>query len=331
MTSVSESERRTSYAVALYEALRDQLRLDPQLTVLGNWIFGLNYDHLMDALRNEFRGRIVEPPVAEAAIAALGVGAAMAGAPTFVDLTIGSFALLAMSPIVNEASVIHYLSNGQVAVPVVFHLMHGVVGSGVQHSCSPQAQLWNSPGLQIVMPSTPYDAKGLMTTALRSPNPTVFIDHPKLFTIEGVVPEASYAIPFGTADIKRSGRDVTVVATSNMVQVALGAAESLSKEGIDIEIVDLRTLVPLDEQTLLDSVGRTGRLAVLDESVRRCGVASEIIAVIAESAHKLLRTRPVRITRADVPSPFSSVLGGALMPDQASVVSALREYVRSDG
>jgi pyruvate dehydrogenase E1 component beta subunit len=304
------------------------MRRDPHLTVLGNWVFGLHFDNLMDSLRREFPGRIVEPPVAEAGIAALGVGSALAGVPTFVDLTVGSFALLAFSPIINESSIIHYLSNGRVSVPVVFHLMHGVWGGGVQHSASPQAALWNSPGLEIVMPSTPYDAKGLMASALKSKNPTIFIDHPKLMTIEGVVPESPYEIPFGKADIKRAGKDITLVATSHMVQVALLATDTLAREGIDVEVVDLRTLVPLDEDTILASVHRTGRLVVLDEAVRRCGIASEIITVVAESAHHSLKAAPLRITRADVPSPYSPALASVLMPEESAVVKAIQQFMR---
>jgi pyruvate/2-oxoglutarate/acetoin dehydrogenase E1 component len=324
--------RRLSFAGALYEAIRDSLREDRRMTVLGNWVFGLQFNNYMDALREEFTTRIVEPPVAEAAMAAVGVGAAMAGAPTFVDLATGSFSFLAWSPIVNEASIVHYLSNGQLTAPVVFHLMHGIRGGGgPQHSFSPQAMLWNVPGLELVMPSTPYEAKGLMRRAIKSRNPTAFVDHTKLMAMEGEVPEEDYEIPFGVAEIKRPGRDVTLVATSHQVHLALSAAEQLASEGIEVEVVDPRTLVPFDEATILDSVRGTGRLAVLDECSLRCGVASEIVATVSEKAFGQLKTAPIRLARPDVPVPFSSVLEAEFLPDLNRVVSAIRAQVGSGG
>jgi len=328
LAAPTNSTRRVTYVTAMYEAIRDTMRENANVTAIGNWIFGLHANHLMDALRDEFPGRVMEPPVAEAALVALAVGAGMAGAPTFVDLATGSFSFPAYSSIYNEAAVVHHLSNGQLSAPVTLHLMHGMrTGGGEQHSFSPQALLWNCPGLEIVIPSTPHDAKGLMRTALKSPNPTIFVDHTSLSAVEGEVPEEDYAIPFGVAEIKRPGRDLTLVATSRQVAIALAAADTLSREGVEVEVVDPRTLEPFDEATILGSVQRTGHLAVLDECTLRCGVASEIAATVAEKGFHHLRKPPLRLTRAQSPVPYSRTLEQVLLPDEQRIVEALRSLV----
>jgi pyruvate dehydrogenase E1 component beta subunit len=281
----------------------------------------------MDELRETFDDRIFEPPCAEAAAAAIGIGAAMAGAPTFIDLSAANFSLLAFGQLINEASVVHYLSNGQLTAPVTFRIQHGMRGGGAQHSLSPQSMLWNIPGLEIVIPSTPYDMKGLTRRAIKSPNPTIIIDHMKLYGIEAEVPDQDYEIPFGVADIKRAGRDVTLVATSYMVQVAIAAAARLSAEGIEVEVLDPRTLVPFDEATLLQSIARTGRLIVLDEGVLQCGVASEIIAIAVEKGFSALKAPPVRLTRATVPIPYAPSLEAELMPGLAAICASIRQVV----
>ena len=321
---------RITFTTAMFEAIRDSMRENPRFTLIGNTVFGLHGMHLMDALHTEFRGRIMDSPVAEAALVATAVGAGMTGAPTFVDLATGTFSFPAWSSIYNEAAVVHHLSNGQLCAPITLHLMHGLRGGGgEQHSYSPQSLLWNCPGLEIVIPSTPYDAKGLMRTALKSRNPTMFIDNTRLSAMQGEVPEEDYAIPFGVADIKRAGRDVTLVATSRLVHVALSAAEKLAQEGIDVEVVDPRTLEPFDEKTILDSVARTGRFAVLDECNLRCGVAAEIAVTVAEKAFRHLKAAPLRLTRAQSPVACSAPLEDALLPDMPRVVEALRRLVRS--
>jgi len=234
----------------------------------------------------------------------------------------------AWSQLVNEAAVAHYMSDGRITVPVVYHMLHGVRGGGApQHSQSPQAMLWNAPGLEIVAPSTPADVKGLLLTAIRSNNPTVVVNHAKLMGIEGEVPAGDAAIPFGRADIKRPGRDVTVVATSFMVQETLKAAEALARDGIEIEVVDPRTQVPFDQATILDSVGRTGRLIVVDECPLRGGVASEIAATVAEHGFRSLKAPILRVARADTPVPFSAPLEAAVTPDPAKIADAVRRVM----
>jgi acetoin:2,6-dichlorophenolindophenol oxidoreductase subunit beta len=321
--------RRISYAAALVEALHASMSEDPRITIIGSYVLGLGpLRHLMDRIRADFPDRLLDPPTAEAAVAALGAGAAMAGGRPFVDLGTASFILMGWEPVVNEASLAHYMSGGGVRVPVTYHMLHGLRGGGgAQHSASPQAMLWNTPGLEIVLPASPADVKGLLRTALRSDNPTVVLDHAKLLGVEGPVPEEDYAIPLGRADIKRAGRDVTVVATSYRVQVALAAADGLAAEEIEVEVVDPRTLVPLDHATILDSVRRTGRLVAVDETNLSCGVASEIAAIVAEEGFDFLRAPILRVARPDVPTPYSPPLEEEITPDAGRIAAAVRKVM----
>jgi pyruvate/2-oxoglutarate/acetoin dehydrogenase E1 component len=318
-----------SYAAALVDALYDSLAADPRVSLIGSYVLGLGPQRqLMDRLRKDFRDRIVDPPTAEAGAAATGVGAAMAGARPFVDLGTGSFPYLAWSQIVNEAAVAHYMSGGRITVPLTFHLLHGVRGGGAaQHSHSPQAMMCNAPGLEIVVPATATDVYGLVRTAFASVNPTVIVSHAKLLGIEGEVAADKQPIPFGRADVKRSGRDVTIVASWLMVHVSLAAAAELAHDGIEAEVVDLRTVAPLDERTILDSVAHTRRLVVVDECPLRCGIASEVAATVAEHGFELLKAPIQRVTRAQVPVPYSPPLEAAVTPDAAKVVAAVRQVV----
>jgi pyruvate/2-oxoglutarate/acetoin dehydrogenase E1 component len=321
---------QTSYAAAMVEALRLSLASDPHFTLVGSYVLGLGPKRvLMDPIRAEFPDRLYDPPISEAALVSLGAGAAMAGARPFVDVGTGSFSYVGWSPLVNEAAVARYMSGGRLRVPVVYHMLHGLRGGGgAQHSHSPQAMLWNAAGLEIVLPSSPRDVKGLLRTAIKSDNPTVFINHARLMDIEGDVPEEDYTIPFGRADIKRPGRDATIVATSFVVHAALAAADALAGEGIEAEVLDPRTLVPFDHATLLDSVARTGRLVIVDETNLSCGVGAEIAAIVAEEGFEFLRAPVVRVTRPDVPTPFSKPLEDAITPTAEKVAAAVRRLVR---
>jgi len=321
--------RKISYAAAIVEALRTSLAEDPRVSLVGSYVLGLGPKRvLMDPIRAEFPDRIYDPPTSEAAIVSLGAGAAMAGARPFVDIGTASFSYVGWSPLVNEAAVAHHMSNGAVRVPVVYHMLHGLRGGGAaQHSHSPQAMLWNAAGLEIVLPSSPYDVKGLIRSAIKSDNPTVFVNHARLMDIEGDVPEEDYAIPLGRGDIKRNGRDVTLIATSYIVQTALAAAETLAGEGIEIEVVDPRTLVPLDRDLLLQSVGRTGRLVVADETNLSCGIASELSAIVAEHGFRSLRAPIMRVARPNVPTPFSQPLEQAITPTSDKICDAVRKIM----
>jgi len=309
--------------------LRTSLAEDPRVSLVGSYVLGLGPKRvLMDPIRAEFPDRIYDPPTSEAAIVSLGAGAAMAGARPFVDIGTASFSYVGWSPLVNEAAVAHHMSNGAVRVPVVYHMLHGLRGGGAaQHSHSPQAMLWNAAGLEIVLPSSPYDVKGLIRSAIKSNNPTVFVNHARLMDIEGDVPEEDYAIPFGRGDIKRKGRDVTLIATSYIVQTALAAAETLAGEGIEIEVVDPRTLVPLDRDLLLQSVGHTGRLVVADETNLSCGIASELSAIVAEHGFRSLRAPIMRVARPNVPTPFSQPLEQAITPTSDKICDAVRKIM----
>jgi acetoin:2,6-dichlorophenolindophenol oxidoreductase subunit beta len=318
-----------NYAAALVDALYDGLAADERVSLIGSYVLGLGPQrHLMDRIRNDFGSRIVDPPTAEAGAAATGVGAAMAGMRPFVDLGTGSFSYLAWSQIINEAAVSYYMSGGRISVPVTFHLLHGVRGGGApQHSHSPQSMMCNAPGLEIAVPATAADVYGLVRTALESANPTVIVSHAKLLGIEGAVPAEKKPIAFGRADIKRQGRDVTIVANSLMVHYSLAAAAELAAEGVEAEVVDLRTIAPLDEKTILDSVARTGRLVVADECPLRCGIASEVAGTVAEHGFDLLKAPIQRVTRAHVPVPYSAVLEAAVTPDAAKIAAAVRRVL----
>lgn len=318
-----------SYAAALVDALYDSLVDDDRVSLIGSYVLGLGPQrHLMDRLRTDFRDRIDDPPTSEAGAAAVGVGAAMAGMRPFVDLGTAAFSFLAWSQVINEAPISYYMSGGRLPVPVTFHLLHGVRGGGAaQHSQSPQSMMANAPGLEIVAPSCAADVYGLVRTAFKSNNPTVIASHAKLLGIETEVPADKKPIPFGRADIKRRGRDVTVVANSLMVHYSLLAAQNLAKDGIDAEVVDLRTLAPLDEDTILESVGRTGRLVVVDECPLRCGFASEVSATVAERGFDLLKAPIRRVTRAHVPVPYSAPLEAELTPDPAKIAAAVKQVL----
>ena len=320
--------REMTYAEALAEAVYDSLADDPAVTLVWGSMMGLAGAKLMAPVRNDFADRILDPPISEAALAGIGVGAALAGARPIIPFGTASFMFRAWDQILHEAGVARYMSNGAATAPMVFHALHGIRGGGApQHSQSPQAMAWNAPGIEIVLASTPADIKGLFRSAVKSDNPTVVLDHARLMGIKGPVPDGDYDIPFGVADIKRKGGDVTVVATSWQVHTALAAAEVLARDGIEAEIVDLRTLVPLDTEAILASLLGTGRLVVVDECAPRCSVASEIAATVAEEGFDLLKAPIRRVMRADAPVPFSPTLEDRMSPRPADVVDAVRSVM----
>jgi pyruvate dehydrogenase E1 component beta subunit len=321
--------REVTYAEAMVEALGETMRADDRVSLVGSYFLGLSPRRfLLEKLREEFPARVWDPPTAELGTCGVGIGAAMAGLRPIVDVGTGAFIFQAWAQVANEAAPARYMSGGQFSVPVVFHLLHGLRGRGAaQHSHSPQAQLWNNPGLEIMLPASPADVKGLLRSAVASDNPTVFVDHVKLFEMKGPVPEGDYRIPFGVADVKRPGKDVTVVATSFLVSRSLAAAQALARDGIDVEVVDPRTLVPLDEAAILASVRKTGRLVVVDECHRRCGVAAEIAALVAEQAFGDLKAPIRRVATADVPIPFSPALEAAIEPTQDKIEAAVRSVL----
>jgi len=324
---------RMTHAKALTEALEAAMLADPAVSIIGSYVLGLGPSRVhMERIREAFPGRVIDPPSAEAALVMLATGAALAGGRPFVSIGTAAFSLVGWSALVNEAANVHYQSGGRSRVPAVFHMLHGVrAGAAPQHATSPQAQMWNNPGLEIVLPSTPADAKGLMTTALASPNPTVVIDHARFLEMEGEVPEGPHAVPFGKGVTRREGRDVTIVATSWMVHVALEAAGILAGEGIEAEVFDPRTLVPFDNEGLFASVERTGRLVVVDECVLDASVASEISARVAEHRFDALRAPILRVARPNVPAGYSAPLEKEILPSAARVVEAARRVMARSG
>ena len=322
--STTAATKTTTFAAAFVEALHDGLSADPRASVIGGHVLGLGPERqMMERIREDFPGRVIDPPTAEAAIAALGTGAAMAGARPFVDLGTASFAYLAWSQLANEAAVAHYMTGGRLNVPVTFHFLHGVRGAGAaQHSHSPHAMLTNVSGLEIVAPSMPADAYGLVRAAMASPNPTLVVNHARLLGIEAPLPDDRAPAPLGRGDIKRRGRDVTVLAISLMVHYALDAAERLARDGIDVEIIDPRSLAPFDEATLLESVAKTGRLVVADEAPLTGGLASSIAGLVAERGFWSLKAPIARVARADTPVPYSPPLEKFVTPDADKIEAA---------
>ena len=321
--------RELAYYEAKLEALREIITADEDvhfISDIATGFLGLSpHRTRFGEIARDFPDRVISPPISELAFCGLATGAAMAGIRPIVDLITASFAYEAWPQIVNEAANAYYMSGGQTRVPVVFHLLHGLRGAGgAQHSQSPQAMLWNCPGLQIVLPSSPRDVKGLLKTAANSDNPTVFIDHVLLFDYRGDVPENDEAIPFGRAEIKRKGGDVTVLATSLMVQRSLAVAECLAKEGIAVEVVDPRTIVPLDFEAIMASVEKTRRLVVVDECHSSCGVAAELIARVAEAGFDKLKAPIRRVSTLDVPVPYSPPLEQFISPSETRIAQAIR-------
>jgi pyruvate/2-oxoglutarate/acetoin dehydrogenase E1 component len=322
--------RELAYDEAKFEALREIMDADKRVHLIGGTFLSLSpRRHLYQELAKKYADRVLSPPISELGFCGLATGAAMAGLRPVVDIGTGSFIFEGWPQVCNEAANAFYMSAGQTRVPVVFHLFHGLRGGGAaQHSASPQAMLWNNPGLEIVLPSSPRDVKGLLKTAVASDNPTIFVDHVQLLEVRGEVPENDGPIPFGQADIKRKGGDVTVVATSYMVQRCLQVAEKLARENIQVEVVDPRTLVPFDMETLLSSMEKTGRVVIVDETHQSCGVAAEIAARIAETGFDKLKAPLRRVATLDVPVPYSPPLEEYIGPREDRIIEAIRAVLR---
>jgi len=315
------------YREALRSALHEEMERDPSVFVIGEGIGerGGSYK-VTEGLFAEFGpGRIVDTPLSEAGFVGLGVGAAIAGSRPVVEILFIDFLMLAMDQVVNQAAKYQFMSGGQGSVPLVVRTQGGAGNSlAGQHSQSLEALFHHIPGLKVVMPSTPADAKGLLKTAIRDDEPVMFIEHKLLYMTDGEVPDGELLIPFGKAEIRRTGTDVTLVSWSHMTTKCVKAAEQLAGEGISVEVIDLRTLVPMDIDSVLESVGRTGHLVVAQEAVRRGGVASEIAAVVAERAFSELRAPIVRVAGLNTVIPFNLGLERASVPQVDDVVAGIR-------
>jgi pyruvate dehydrogenase E1 component beta subunit len=273
--------------------------------------------------------RVVDTPISEQGFVGASVGAALTGMRPVAEIMFMDFTTACMDQLVNQAAKMHYMFGAQGKVPMVVRTTSGAGRSAAaQHSQSLHAWFMHIPGLQVVMPSTPYDAKGLMIEAIHNDNPVIFIEHKKLYYEKGPVPEEMYSIPFGKADIKREGTDITVVATHLMVQHALKVAEDLAKEGIELEVLDPRTISPLDKTALLTSLKKTGRLLVADEGHKTCGVGAEFATIVAEEAIEYLKAPVARVAMADTPVPFSPPLENACVPGPNDLVAAIRRLMQ---
>jgi len=303
------------------------MRRDSRVFILGEDIAEAGHPFkVLTGLVEEFGAeRVLDTPISEAGFTGVAVGAAMTGLRPVVDIMFGDFVTLIMDQMVNQAAKVHYMSGGKWRVPMVLRTTLGATRrSAAQHSQSLHAWFCHIPGLKVVLPSTPYDAKGLLKTAIRDENPVAFFEDKMMYRLKGPVPEEEYTIPLGAADIKREGTDITIVATSSMVQVALGAAKLLEEAAISAEVVDPRTLWPLDEKTLINSARKTSRVIVMDEGYGRYGVAAEIASVISEGAFFDLEAPVKRLGAMHVPIPFSPPLEDATVPTEQSVFEAAR-------
>ncbi|MEK7676645.1 MAG: alpha-ketoacid dehydrogenase subunit beta [Verrucomicrobiota bacterium] len=306
------------------------MRRDPTVFLMGEGIAERGgIWKVTENLMQEFGAkRVRDTPIAEASFTGAGVGAAITGMRPVVEIMFVDFAMLAMDPIVNQAAKYHLMTGGLGRVPLVVRTQGGSGTTiAAQHSQSLEALFYHIPGLKVAMPSTPYDAKGLLKSAIRDDAPVIFIEHKLLYTTTGEVPSAEYLIPLGEADIKRPGRDVTLIAWSNMVPRSLAAAEKLAGEGIEVEVVDPRTLVPLDKQRILESVCKTQHVVIVQEAVRRGGVASDIASIIQEEAFDYLDAPIEIVAGKNTPIPFNMKLESACVPREEDIVRALKRAV----
>ncbi|MFA6239933.1 MAG: alpha-ketoacid dehydrogenase subunit beta [Candidatus Hydrogenedentales bacterium] len=319
--------RRIRFIEALREGMRQEMERDPSVFIMGEGVgpHGSAFKQT-DGLCAQFgEERLRDTPISELAIAGTAVGAALMGMRPIADLMWIDFSMLAMDQICNQAAKLRYISNGQVKVPLVYRMSTGKSKSNAaHHSGSFYSWFINTPGLKVVLPSTPYDAKGLIISAIRDDDPVIYLEHKLLFNTRGEVPEEPYEIPIGVAEVKREGTDLTIVANGAMVGFSMAAAEVMAKEGVSIEIVDPRTLMPYDGEAILKSVRKTGRLLVVEEGFRFCGFGSEIIAHVVENAMDALRVPPKQLTTMHTTIPFSPPMEDYVFPNPERVVDAVR-------
>jgi acetoin:2,6-dichlorophenolindophenol oxidoreductase subunit beta len=325
--------REITLSKAVNEAIAEEMRRDETIFLLGEDVAeaGTPFKVLAGLVEEFGPERVIDTPIAEPGFMGIAVGAAMTGSRPIVDLMFGDFLYLVMDQLCNQAAKTHYMSGGKLKVPLVLRTNLGATRrSAAQHSQSLHALVAHIPGLKVAMPSSAYEAKGLLKTAIRDDNPVVIFEDKLMYNDKAPVPEEEYLIPFGEAAILREGRDITLVATSSMVQVALKAAETLAKEGISAEVIDPRTIVPLDEATILASVRKTSRAIVIDEGHQNFGITGEIASRISEKAFYHLDAPVQRMGAMDVPVPFSPALEDITVPTPETVAERARRAVRGE-
>ena len=308
--------RQITYAQALSEAIREEMDRDTAVIYLG------------ECVKGRYGDRCFEMPISESGFTGVGVGAAVAGLRPIVEIMFCDLVTVAMDPIVNQAAKIRYMFGGMASVPMVIRApFGGYVSMAAQHSQSLESWFSSIPGLRVVTPSTPYDVKGLMKAAIREDNPVIFCDHKKLGGLTGTVPEGDYTVPIGQANVVRPGKDATIVTYAFMTQKSLEAAEQLKEHGIDVEVVDLRTTLPIDEETILNSLGKTGRLITVAEACGPCSVASEVAAIVMEKGFDLLKSPLRRVHAKFAPIPFARNLENHILPQTEDIVTAVKDLV----
>ena len=317
-----QTEREISYLEAIFEAQQEEMQRDERVILIGEDI--ALYEKL-GVFKNLGPGRLRSAPISESGFVGMSLGAAMTGLRPIVDLVIASLVYVAMDQLVNQAAKLRYMSGGQARLPVVFRagMWYGH-SYAAHHSDRPYPMFMNVPGLKVVVPATPFDMKGLLKAAIRDDDPVILFEEKSLWSTRGSVPDRDFTLPIGRARLRREGGDVSVVAIGAAVGHALAAADTLAAEGVSVEVIDLRSLVPLDAEAILASVAKTGRLVAVDPANKTCGAAAEISAIVAEEAFADLRAPIRRVTTPDIPIPFSPALEGPLYPDAAKIVGAVR-------
>ena len=319
--------RKISYLTAINEALSEEMTRDKNVVLFGEdvGIFGGCFGVTQGLFKKFGPERIKDTPISETAIIGLAVGGAATGIRPVAELMFMDFAGVAMDEILNQAAKMRYMFGGKAKLPLVIRMAYGAgISAAAQHSQSLEAWFTHIPGLKVVMPSTPYDVKGLLKSSIRDDNPVIFLEHKVLYGVSGDVPEDEYLVPLGKGDVKKEGKDVTVIATGMMVHKALEAASKLEKDGISVEVVDPRTLVPLDEEIILNSVKKTGRVVITHEAPKRSGFGAEIAATIAEKGFPYLKKGIVRVCGKDTPVPFSPPLEQYYIPQAQDIVQGIK-------
>ena len=326
----SVHQRKILYRQALNDALREEMRCDTSVFLMGIGVAerGGSYKVTAGLLEEFGPKRVLDTPIAEASITGLGIGAAITGMRPVVEISFVDFAMLVMDQLVNQAAKYKFITGGTRSVPLVLRTQGGV-GDGLasQHSQSFEAMFYHIPGLKIAVPSTPYDAKGLLKSAIRCDDPVIFLEHKQLYTTEGEVPEEDYLIEFGRGDIKRTGKDVTLIAWSNMIPLSLDAAEKCADDGIDVEVIDPQTLVPLNKDIILESVRKTGHVVIVQEAVRRGGVSSDIASIIQKEAFDYLDAPVEIVAGKNTPIPFNRNLESLCVPQKNDIIQAVKLLV----
>ncbi|MBC8389031.1 MAG: alpha-ketoacid dehydrogenase subunit beta [Actinobacteria bacterium] len=322
--------RDITYSEAIFESIIYNMENDETVFNMGEdiGVLGGCFRATHDLYDKFGRKRVLDTPLSEIAIVGAAIGAAMAGLRPIPEIMYIDFTPGCMDMIVNQMAKIHFMFGGQIKIPMVLRVVSGAAGyNGAQHSQSLYPFFVNTPGLIVVLPSTPYDAKGLLNTAIADDNPVIFVEHKRLYNIKSDVPKEYYKIPFGKADVKKEGNDITIVATHALVHDALAIAEEMEKEGTSIEVIDPMTLVPLDKETIFKSVEKTGKLIVADESILSCGVASEISSLVAEEMFDYLDTPIIKVGSPNCHCPFSMPLEDAYIPGKKEIKEAISKIL----